>query len=170
MPLHSLLFGQRIKSIHKRQVTAKPQAWPFSVPCLPGFARRFCDTEGRYHICERVDSSERFTIGDVWNGLDTGKIKNLLAWYSMLVDCPNCVSKKICDHCFASVLNADQNDDTLNYTIQCMCSSVCQNAPNLLAAYTKAMNRNKEMFVSEDALHEKKNKMYFVPLTNVKEL
>ena len=169
MPLHSLLFGPRIKSIHKRQVTAKPQAWPFSVPCLPGFARRFCDTEGRYHICERVDSSERFTIGDVWNGLNTDKINNLLAWYSTLVDCPNCSSKKICDHCFASVLDADQNDDTLGLATQRKCSSVCQRAPDLLAAYTKAMNRNKKTFVSTDVHQETKNKMYFVPLTDMKE-
>ena len=70
MPMRSMLFSPALRSIHERLVTTRPLPYTFIVPCLSGFSRRFCDIVGNYYPCERVDSSKRYLLGNVWNGLD----------------------------------------------------------------------------------------------------
>jgi len=67
--------------------------------CQPG-RRLAVSTDGKFHICERIN--EHFRVGDVQKGLDLVKCSELLRrYYGSLPDCDRCWARSICGTCMA---------------------------------------------------------------------
>jgi uncharacterized protein len=63
-------------------------------------SRLFIDADGRFHVCEKMN--DRFPFGDVWQGLDFGRMSRLLEEFCALVrrECDDCEFKFLCFRCF----------------------------------------------------------------------
>ena len=166
MPLAALLFGPQLNSIHERLVTSKPLSLHFITPCLPGYSRRYCDINGNYHLCERVDDSKRFIIGNVDEGLDIVKIKDLIDWYNRIVRCGDCIAIKNCELCFAVMTQADESEETVSEHLHKICQRNRNGLPVLLSRYTETMMHNRNAFASSAYVPEEANlPLTFIPLT-----
>ncbi len=167
MPLATLLFGPQLSSIHERLVVSKPLSMHFITPCLPGYSRRYCDVNGNYHLCERVDDSERFVIGNVDKGLDIKKIKALIDWYNRIVRCGDCIAIKNCELCFAVMTQADDNEEIVSDRLYKICQRNRAGLPVLLSRYTETMMHNRIAFDSSAFVPEDANlPLTFIPLTD----
>ncbi len=64
--------------------------------------RLFIDTDGRFHICERINNS--FSFGDVWNGIDFKKIKQIIDDFTKVKKnhCINCDIHFLCAPCYTA--------------------------------------------------------------------
>ncbi len=67
--------------------------------CLPGLKSLFINTDGNLGMCEKVH--EQITIGNVKDGIDIKKIKELNDEYYNVVDkvCLNCWAYRLCKSC-----------------------------------------------------------------------
>ena len=63
-------------------------------------SRLFIDTKGRFHACEKMNTS--MAAGDVENGLDFGKMVDLLKAFQKIIKeyCLDCEIKFMCGRCF----------------------------------------------------------------------
>lgn len=70
-----------------------------SVPmCVPGARRLFVNADGSYYPCERVQEALPFCIGNVRQGVDAGRVRELLEGYVELCkqECRSCWCLPIC--------------------------------------------------------------------------
>lgn len=70
-------------------------------PCVPGLQRLFVNTDGNFYPCERVnESSEVMKIGDIDQGIDIDKAKELLNVGKITEDtCKICWAFRFCNSC-----------------------------------------------------------------------
>lgn len=146
MPLAAALFGPQLSLLHKRPVTKRPQEWTFFVPCLPGYTRRYCDAGGTYRICERVDNSDAFVVGDVENGLDPARLERIMEMRRHFGDCGNCTALKTCDICYARMPKCDDAESGYDPRFDLLCRQTRRRHEQLLPVYTTVMERNAEAF------------------------
>ena len=146
MPLATMLFEQAVSSIHGRPVTTRKPKWPILAPCFPGFTRRFCDVEGNYRVCERVDESETFKLGNVQTGLNHEKLERLMELRRAFGDCANCTAQKTCDICYARIPNSDDDASGFDPMFDLQCQRTRQALPAQLKMYTEIMEVNPNAF------------------------
>ena len=146
LPLATLLFEGIIGFYHRRNVTDSPPDWSIYVPCIPGFTRRFCDVDGNYRICERVDNSETYRLGNVWDGLDVGKLKRTMELRRHFGDCGNCPSLKICDICYARISETDAPHLGYDPWFDKQCLQIRKRSVEMLRYYTEIMESNPDAF------------------------
>lgn len=146
MPFAMGLFGSRIAHLHQRPVASAPPEWSFYVPCLPGFTRRFCDADGIYRICERVDHSDAYVVGDVENGLDPAKMERIMEMRRHFGDCGNCTAIKSCDICYARIPKSDAASTGYDPGFEFLCHQTRRMHEALLPVYTGIMERNRRAF------------------------
>lgn len=73
----------------------------FTANCLPGETKIFVDTNGDFHICERI--APDFQIGNVSTGLNLEKIRKIITmWDSEILsnECWKCNAWWICKKCY----------------------------------------------------------------------
>lgn len=72
-------------------------------PCIPGVLRLFVDVNGMFFPCERVDeNSEAMKIGNIYDGYNIDKIKNLLNIGQITSEsCIDCWAFNFCTICAA---------------------------------------------------------------------
>lgn len=145
-PFSTHLVEGRIESYHKRSVQKKAPEHPMFVPCLPGLTRRFCDVEGNYRVCERVDDSQAFLLGNVWDGLDPEKLERVLELRRHMGDCANCVSLKTCGLCYARIPNGDGAGNGLDPAFDQLCRQNREIDKRMFSVYTGIMERNPKAF------------------------
>lgn len=150
-PLASLLFDGELKRIHQRLVTSRPPKYMFAAPCIPGFTRRFCDIHGNYHVCERVDGSDRYVIGNVMNGIDPVKVKGLMKWHHRTTSCGDCYSAKICPLCYAAILDADTTAAKISHNVKSQCDQCRSSSQGRLREYTQIMEKNPSAFFANQS-------------------
>lgn len=85
--------------------------------CIPGKRRLFVDSDGFFHICERIEHS--YPIGHVNEGFFLNKIKTLLNDYCSLSaqDCCNCWAFRLCGICFVNFLKGGKLDSDYRKTV-----------------------------------------------------
>ena len=142
MPLATVLFEQQLDVLHNRGITSKKQDWSLMVPCFPGFSRRFCDVDGNYRICERVDDSEAFILGNVHDGLQTGKLQRIMELRRHFGDCANCTAVKACDLCYARIPHTDRAGTGYDPDFDALCRQTRSIYANLLLTYTEILEAN----------------------------
>ena len=98
-----LLFGTSLFSLYNRFKFYCNNTFftSFTGTCIPG-DKIYVDTEGRIHICEKINS--HFSIGDVYTGLDLNKILRLMKKYDeeILTKCGTCPISRVCGGCYAT--------------------------------------------------------------------
>ena len=145
-PFSVMLFDGQIDTFHRRTVRRQKSAQELFVPCFPGFTRRFCDINGNYRVCERVDNSSMFVLGNVFDGLDVDKLHKTLELRRHFGDCGNCTSLKTCDICFARMANCDGGDAGYDPLFDSQCQRTRLANLKQLRTYTEVMEKNLQAF------------------------
>ena len=156
MPLIAMIIEPLLIKIHKRNVTDRHGNGVLLVTCLPGYSRRFCDVDGNYHICERVNESQKYIVGNVDKGIDSVRATELIYARSGMRECANCLALKNCNLCFAGFDN--------EVTPVSLCQSSRNSMASILKDYTTLMNCNTSIFedVTSNEL-QKENKLRYIP-------
>ena len=145
-PFSTYLFESQLQTYHRRSIRRKALEGPLAVPCLPGFTRRFCDVDGNYRVCERVDNSEIYRLGDVWTGLDAAKMRRTMEMRRHFGDCANCVSLNLCNICYARIFHGDAAGEGFDSGFEATCLQTRRETITLLTAYTEIMEVNPKAF------------------------
>jgi len=146
IPFAMLLFEQQIAFYHRRQVSNEPSERYFYIPCIPGFTRRFCDVDGNYRVCERVDNSLAYRMGNVWDGPDPERLKSIMEERRHLGDCANCTALKTCEMCYARIPGTDLRYSEFDPMFDRMCQWTRKTTKKLLRTYTEIMETNPDAF------------------------
>jgi uncharacterized protein len=80
--------------------------------CIPGVRRLYVSTEGKFHVCERVNTTAP-TIGDVDSGIDIEAIKKIyIEGYDKLSRpvCSKCWVARMCSACYIDVFDDKKLD------------------------------------------------------------
>lgn len=103
-------------------------------PCIAGAQKVFVDTEGGFYPCEKVsECSEAMRIGNVNDGFDVGKIRNLINIGKLTEEeCKNCWASKFCYLC---ALFADGIDELSKEKKLFFCNQVRTSIENQLKDY-----------------------------------
>ena len=153
MPFAMMLFEGQIMPYHRRMISKQAPAKYFFVPCLPGFTRRFVDVEGNYRVCERVDHTDAYVLGNVRDGLDVSRLEQTMERRRQFGDCANCDAMKTCDICYARISNPERPRNGTGSDCNRLCERTRQATRTLLRIYTEIMEVNPKAFdrpVSED--------------------
>lgn len=75
--------------------------------CMPGSRKNFITVDGKIVVCEKVDENNSiYQIGDVFNGIDTNKLKKLIdVTLSKLQKCKSCWAARFCNTCFKDIFD-----------------------------------------------------------------
>jgi uncharacterized protein len=113
--------------------------------CIPGAVRLYCDIYGNYYPCERVELRDSFKIGNVWSGIDADKVSNMINYMSDVTECGNCVGKRLCSICPASITETDLNGYS-DIRIQEHCRSISDELGTQLGQYVSLMESQPDIF------------------------
>lgn len=95
------LIGTECRAPLLRSIIDEPHSniLPYTGACVPG-VKIFVSCRGTFHICEKMN--ENFSIGDVNNGLDFMKIRDIILNYrrQVLTDCGKCPITRLCSVCY----------------------------------------------------------------------
>ena len=147
-PFVMMLFEQQIAFYHRRRVTNEKRDWYFYIPCIPGFTRRFCDVDGNYRVCERVDNSDAYRMGNVWDGPDPTQLIRIMEMRRHFGDCANCTALKVCDICYAKIPGCDSHNSGFDPMFDLQCQQTRKTANEMLRTYTEIMEVNPDAFVT----------------------
>lgn len=105
--LSNSFFQDRFLHIHKRSMCKMKDKTATHGQCIPGLRKCYVDTEGYYHMCERVNSA--FPIGHVSDGFDYKSIANFLKAYDKFFkeDCSKCWAVRFCGKCYNNFKSID---------------------------------------------------------------
>jgi uncharacterized protein len=122
--LNSMILSLR-RDMYDRFI-AKGQNQKCSSPggqCLPGIQRLMVSVDGNLFPCERInESSQILSIGDIENGFDLERAKNILNIAKITEEeCKNCWAFKLCSQC---VSMSEQNGELSKEKRLAMCDSM----------------------------------------------
>lgn len=156
MPLLAMLIEPVLRKIHKRNVTDRHGNGVLLVTCMPGYSRRFCDADGNYRVCERVNESENYIVGHVDGGIDTGRSIGLVHARSQMPECGNCEALKNCRLCFAGFDSKGAPE--------ALCRANRIEIASALKDYTTIMNRDSTLFdKATDEESAPLKKLHYIP-------
>jgi uncharacterized protein len=100
-----IFFGSNYRTLLIREkITKSKGVFNFlHGSCVPG-VKIFIDTDGNFHICEKVNYS--FPIGNIEEGLNYKKIIQVLNKYKeeITYECKKCPISRLCTMCFATFM------------------------------------------------------------------
>ncbi len=103
---------KRINSIYKNKNTI-PEEWHHNGQCIPGVQRVFVDINGVFYPCEKITEDLTYAIGDVDNGFNVEKIKEILNIGKLTEnDCKNCWAMRFCECCVSLCNDIDKKKIT----------------------------------------------------------
>ena len=96
------LFGKSLLGIHRRDNGLLGESCASNGQCVPGAHKTFVNTNGSYHMCERVQA---VSIGSVATGLNKDVISKFLREYSKFLRtrCSGCWAIRLCGKCFNDI-------------------------------------------------------------------
>lgn len=105
--------------------------------CIPGVRKDFVTTDGKIIVCEKVDESkEIFEIGDVYNGIDIGKIERLVdETLKNLEKCKHCWAAKFCKICFKDIFSINSD----------FCEKARKEVENELGYYLDKISKDRDL-------------------------
>jgi uncharacterized protein len=110
--------------------------------CIPGERRAFLDVDGNYYICERVPQSPYLKIGDVNQGIDVAKIRQLLAeWVDLTREhCGICWCLPVCGAgCWSNICDGERPTESLKRQA---CARHIDKMHRLLVDYCSVLETN----------------------------
>jgi uncharacterized protein len=139
----SSIFDQGLNRIHKRYVFETPEEiFPNGI-CLPGLQRILVDTEGNFHVCEKIEWNR--PIGNLEDGFDIDSIYSLIYQYidSTGGDCSDCWAVRFCSDCYMSAIDGA---DFSRQVKEKKCRSTRNNVLKDMQAYVRIMEKNPQAF------------------------
>jgi len=106
--------------------------------CVPGVRRIFCDTDGNFSLCERINPN--LYIGHVDKGVCADFVMQLIENYvkTSSPDCIECWAIRFCPACYCQ-LYRDQYDISKK---RAFCMAECQNLSLAMAVYCAVREEN----------------------------
>ena len=136
------LFGKSLLGIHRRDNGLLGEACASNGQCAPGAHKTFVNTNGYYHMCERVQD---VSIGSVDSGLNKVVISNFLREYSefLRTRCSGCWAIRLCGKCFNDIKeDGCISEDRYNQFCQSSRSSIYDQ----LRFYCEVREKNADAF------------------------
>lgn len=137
------IFDQGLNRIHKRYVLQIPEKiFPNGI-CLPGLQRILIDTDGNFHICEKIEWNR--PIGNLEDGFDIDSIFSLIEQYidSTGGDCTDCWAVRFCSDCYLSAIDgADFSREVKKKKCRSTRNSILKD----MQAYVRIMEQNPQAF------------------------
>jgi len=121
------VIAKGLKMIHNRSIAEDghflPETLPLNKHCIPGATKLFVAPDGTFYPCEKLDSYDHLSIGNLDSGVSTAKVYRDLEAYAELRDkvCRNCFLVNICTSCFQSASNGARWD-TDKMAMYCDCA------------------------------------------------
>ena len=136
------LFYKTVESIHTRHVfPIKDKVFPNGI-CLPGLQKVLVDTDGNFHLCEKINWN--FDIGNIEEGFDIDKIFQLVDGYiENTGDCQNCWAVRFCTDCYLSVIEGDRY---CKESKQKFCASTQKRVLKDMRTYVEIIDKNPNAF------------------------
>ena len=123
------------------------------VPCPVGRIQIYCNTDGAYYPCEKIDvlpnNESFFSLGNAQTGFASQKSIAILNTFTLMSDCGNCVARRMCTICPSYIKHL--HDSSLNgdeFLFQC--GMMRQSAKKIIAVYTSIMEQYPHFFDSMD--------------------
>lgn len=103
------LFWSVFGTLAARRPGPAVPATPPNSACIPGVARLFVATDGRFYTCEKF-SIDGFSIGDCERGIDEERVHGLLKTYAEWCDglCQSCWAYRLCSQCFLHAIEGER--------------------------------------------------------------
>jgi len=140
----SFIFEKPLDLIHRRPVAPLGKNMFPSGPCLPGLTRFFVDTNGQFHLCEKVNT--HFPIGNLKEGFDVQRIYWLLDQYLASADhCRDCWAFRLCGECFLSAIHGNGFSPGKK---RLSCRDEREHLKDHLKGYIRMLDHNPEAFSS----------------------
>ncbi len=145
-PVLFSFIKDRTENFHHRELAMLPQKLFINGCCAPGIKRAFVDTQGQFHVCEKIEPG--FTIGDLENGFDIKKIFDLTEQYAESSNhCENCWAVRLCNACYISAIEGGKfSKERKKETCQRFKQVALQN----LVTYLYLMERNDKFYDDEE--------------------
>jgi uncharacterized protein len=143
-PVFFYLFKEKFRNIHKR--TIRPYyASKSACNCIPGAVRLYCNINGDYFPCEKMETSNSLKIGEVSSGIDVLKVQQIINYMSEVTNCSYCTGKHLCGICPTSITEILPNIMT-DSIIQQDCKKLCNILPGRLQEYVSLMEKDSNVF------------------------
>jgi uncharacterized protein len=143
-PVFFYLFKEKFRNIHKRII--QPHYISKSAcGCIPGAVRLYCNINGDYFPCEKVETSNSLKIGEVSSGIDVSKVQRIIDYMSEVTNCSYCTGKHLCGMCPTSITETLPNIMT-DSIIQQECKKLCNILPYRLQEYVSLMEQDSNVF------------------------
>jgi len=136
-------FMVNLLQIHQRPRSMLGRNARVPGPCIPGVRKYYVSVDGDYHICEKLDYSNK--IGDYKNGLDEDKIEAIIKEYYRITehDCKNCWALRMCNMCFVHAYTGKGVDPEYKNS---HCRLVREGLLYYLKFYTELMAKDEKVF------------------------
>lgn len=143
-PIFAYLFDNKFRGIHTRQIYLL-YSFKVACSCIPGAVRLYCDIDGNYYPCEKVETSEPLRIGNVSSGIDAERVKKMIAFMGSVTDCEDCSGKHLCSICPSRITQTDTGESS-SRLIQKECEELAERLLPLLKEYTEIMEKDEHFF------------------------
>lgn len=112
---------------------------PLSKACIPGTQKLMVDSNGKFHICEKLDPQH--SIGDVNSGLDFEKIAKYINDFSYIrfQKCSECNVHNLCPVCYLSF----QAEEGLEFNEK-LCFNFKRNISNMFKVHYNLLENSKQ--------------------------
>ncbi len=136
------LFYRTVESIHSRHVCPiSDKVFPNGI-CLPGLQKVLVDTDGNFHLCEKINWN--FNIGNIEDGFDIDKIFQLIEGYiENTGDCQNCWAVRFCTDCYLSIIDGNGYSEELKRK---KCSATQKRVLKDMKTYVEIIDKNPTAF------------------------
>ena len=120
-PLFFSFFAPAVAPIHRREIVNGSREVVFACRCHPDASRTFCSSRGVLYPCEKMNAADVGKLGDAQSGIDVRVAVQLTELVRLLGDCGNCVARKLCPICPASLseLNGSGIVDAKAFQAKC---------------------------------------------------
>lgn len=106
--------------------------------CIPGEGKLHVDSEGKFHICEKIN--RLYPIGNIEEGFNIDNQNRILNMFLEMVNttCKNCNVRNLCSLCYATT----QNDGSCFKIEEKMCNAIRENCIRTLKQYYEFLEEN----------------------------
>lgn len=142
LTIEKQFFDRSFYNIDNREMTSLGKTFPPLGTCLPGKRRLFVNTEGKFFMCEKVNSN--YEIGNVYAGFNHNQILTFfLKFGEFFKDCNSCWALRFCSKCFNNIQKGEEFDELRRHKL---CKYSMYSIENDLITYCEIREKNIDAF------------------------
>ncbi len=148
LTIEKKLFDKAFIRIDRREMKFLEKKYPPEGSCFPGRRRLFVNTDGKFFMCEKVNSN--FEIGNVDYGFNYKKIFNFFEKYEeFFKDCRYCWALRLCYKCFDHIRKGSDFDEMRKKQL---CIDNLYSIERNLIDYCEVREKNIDAFKALDSI------------------